>query len=183
MIRGGEPTIAGQNDERRWHVPCCTSLMLIIERPGNRFARFHLHGPIGAWSYAFARSSPIIQCASFGLEIGIVLSGERRIETRERGAVYYERGHISAVGIGQLYTSEYSPTVTPGREVGFLVRLDRMGGEGSPGQLLASPQGDVTDPRMVDLVEWAGRCGRPRRGHTSAKARRPDSIEIALEAD
>ena len=127
-----------------------TSLVL----PSNLLARYRFTAALWGWSYAFERPSPVIDTQSFGLEIGVMLSGARSCVTAH-GPATYERGRLSVFDLGEHYVTQYDPRLDArGREVGFLVRTDRIASWTSPERYLRFPPRDeITDARLVDLAE------------------------------
>lgn len=124
------------------------------EGHANRLERFRLSGALWGWSYAFARPSPVVSFPTFGLEIGIALSGERFTESPTRGAVRYGRGRVSTFDLGEHYKTRYVPNGSQGREIGFLLRTDRIQGWTSSDRFLRFPcRTDFADGRLVDLAE------------------------------
>jgi AraC-like DNA-binding protein len=117
----------------------------------NLLRRFRLSKAHFTWSYAFESPSPIVDCQSFGIEIGVVLAGARTFTTPHRGVTRYERGLISIFNLGDQYATRYEPNEDDrGREVGFVVRLDRLDTE----HVLSFPDdGDArTDSRLIDVA-------------------------------
>lgn len=118
----------------------------------NHFRRIRLGQALFAWSYSFERLSPVLEFQSFGLEIGMTLSGARCFESRHRGEERYERGQISVFNLGEQYSTHYEPDpLGAGREVGLLIRGDHPAASGDhivgfPRRLEA-----LTDQNMLSL--------------------------------
>lgn len=125
------------------------------ERRTNHFERLRLTRSVWGWSYAFERPSPAATSQAFGLEIGVVLSGTRIVETPHRGSSRYERGRISVFGLGEPYSTRWVPyDEVPGREIGLFVRTDALERWTSTERVVRFPgRGDLEDGRLVELAE------------------------------
>ncbi len=127
-----------------------------------------------AWSYTFARPSPTVPWLALGVEIGIVLAGERRI-VRPNGEDHrHVRGTISLCDIGERYVTRFEPRGDVGREIGFVLRLDRDETWKARDAVVRFTLRSASDPRLVELAEAVARAadrGEPMPGDAAPEVR------------
>jgi AraC-like DNA-binding protein len=119
----------------------------------NLLERFRLSGAIWGWSYVFPRPSPIVPCPSMGIEIGVILEGERAITFEDGREARFTTNTISIFNLGERYTTSFEPMNGRGREIGFVARLDRVAGWLGENVNVTIPNaGAISDPRLIDLA-------------------------------
>jgi AraC-like DNA-binding protein len=94
----------------------------------NVLERFAVGPSLFGWSYSFSRPSPLLPWITLGIEIGVMLRGERlmvRADPERASELRYGRDKISVVGLGERYVTRFEPRGGPGREVGFVLRPDK----------------------------------------------------------
>jgi AraC-like DNA-binding protein len=120
----------------------------------NRLERFRLNRALWGWSYSFPRPSPIVPCPAIGLEIGVTLAGERSCTTALGGTARFGGGEISTFNLGERYSTYYEPNGRNGREVGLVVRIERVEGWTLPSAVVALPTTErIVDRRLVELCQ------------------------------
>lgn len=118
----------------------------------NRLERHRWTRVLWGWSYSFEHRSPALSCQAMGLEIGITLAGTRTIETTDRGTQRFTRHTISTFNLGEPYTTYYEPHGDRGREIGFLVRSERIDEWTAPGSVLFFPRrNELLDVRLFEV--------------------------------
>ncbi len=94
-------------------------------RPTNRLDRFRIADGLFGWDTRFPRQTCDVPCQAIGLEIGVLLAGERHC-MRPTGLVRFTPEDVSVFEIGDRYTTRYRPVLErPGRELGVVLRLDK----------------------------------------------------------
>lgn len=100
---------------------------MLPHRPNTRFTAASIERHLLVWSYSFDTASPVIPLIPLGIEIGVVLRGERIFTWDDGRSTTYGPGSLSVVDLGQPYFTGFTPAENDsGREVGFHVRVDRM---------------------------------------------------------
>jgi AraC-like DNA-binding protein len=120
---------------------------------GNRLDRLKIAPATLGWSYSFARPSPTIPWIALGVEIGVVLSGERRLVRPSGEDHHHIRGTISIANFGERYMMRFDPRGELGREVGFVLRLDRDESWTARDAIVVFQQHILHDPRLFELAE------------------------------
>lgn len=124
------------------------------DHPTNQLARYRCTDALWGWSYVFERPSPVVRCQAIGLEIGVTLRGSRSFETRHRGRMQTAPGRVSVFDVGELYATRYIPSGGSGREIGFVVRVDKLVGWTAPDErLVFTTRPTQGDARLVELAE------------------------------
>jgi len=94
-----------------------------------------------------------------GIEIGVVLEGERGCTFEGSRTARYTAGSIAVFNIGERYATSYEPAYGRGREVGFVVRAERVTGWLPEGSAIAIPNPHaIFDPRLVELARELGQA-------------------------
>jgi AraC-like DNA-binding protein len=124
---------------------------------GNCLDRLRISPTIFGWSYTFARPSPTIPWLALGVEIGVVLAGERRIARPGGADERLVRGTISIANIGERYVTQFEPRGDAGREIGFVIRLDRDEAWKARDAIVVFEPRIVVDARLLELAEAVAR--------------------------
>lgn len=118
----------------------------------NVLERTRLSAGVFAWSYTFPRPSPQVSFLSLGLEVGVVLEGERWRSSELRGTLRYRRGMVSVSNPGDFSSTRYTPDERgAGREIGFAVPLDHCSAGAPEGHLFSFPTPVVVDRSLSEL--------------------------------
>jgi AraC-like DNA-binding protein len=139
----------------------------------NRLQRTRLDGCLFAWSYSFPSPSPVVPLLALGIEIGVVLRGERSLEWADGTKSTIVPGAISVVDLGDAYTTRFiPPQVGAGREIGFVLRLDRDESWRDRDAIPTFPRrAPIVDRDLRDLAEECARGFDDRRIDADAVAR------------
>lgn len=120
---------------------------------GNRLDRLKIGPTTFGWSYTFARTSPTIPWLALGVEIGVVLSGERRIIRPSGEDHRHTLGSVSLCDMGERYVTRFEPQgISVGREIGFVLRLDRDEAWTARDAIVTFRPRVVADARLVELA-------------------------------
>ncbi|MCA9589709.1 MAG: AraC family transcriptional regulator [Myxococcales bacterium] len=145
----------------------------------NRFRRYHLGRSLFVWSYELGRESHLPRCPSFGLEIGITISGTRTFDSAAYGPERFESGRVSVFGLDEPYALHYAPGAEGrGHEIGIVVRGDRLSSWLPHKDRVRFVRRDEarTDPRMRALGCRLASC-IARRQHPAALG---DAVAVEL---
>lgn len=126
----------------------------------NRLERTRLDRGLFAWSYAFPAPSPAVPLLAIGIEIGIVLHGERSFAFADGGRATYGAGEISIMDLGEGYTTHFAPPpLGRGREIGFVLRVDREQEWLDRGAVPTFPRRSrIADLRLVEVAHDVARA-------------------------
>lgn len=96
-----------------------------ISLPTNRLERFRIVDGLYGWDHDFPQATCDVPCQSIGLEIGVLLRGERHC-VRADGSLTFTPDAVSVFQLGDRYTTRYEPPAgARGREIGVVLRVDK----------------------------------------------------------
>jgi AraC-like DNA-binding protein len=131
-----------------------------ISLPTNRLDRFKIADGLYGWDHDFPRETCEVPCQSIGLEIGVVLRGERHC-VRAGGSTRFTPDAISVFELGDRYTTRYEPPADGrGREVGVVLRVDKHPQLKSGEVAVRFPEPTIVDVRLMDLFAQMARAIR-----------------------
>jgi AraC-like DNA-binding protein len=123
----------------------------------NSVRRFPLDASLLAWSCTFPRTSFSVPWLSLGVEIAVVLAGEREIARRDVSRTCRE-GTILTIDFGERYTTRYvGRGEDGGREIGFVLRADRDPALREAGSAIEFAGETADDPAFVELAAEVAR--------------------------
>jgi AraC-like DNA-binding protein len=130
-----------------------------------RLIRLSATARIDVWSYELSRPSPSVSFVPLGIEIGVVLAGERwRASSDGADAVRLPRGTVSMANLGVPYQTRYLTANGQAREIGLTVRVGETPARSEDERLLFFPSPVAVDRALVGLAEhiaYAMRVGGP----------------------
>ena len=134
-----------------------------ISLPTNRLDRFKVADGLYGWDHDFPQETCEVPCQSLGLEIGLVLRGERHC-VRSDGALRLGPEALSVFELGERYTTRYEPprdgALSRGRELGVVIRVDKHPQLKSAEVVVRFPSRIIVDLRLMEMFAAMGRLLR-----------------------
>lgn len=124
----------------------------------NTIRRFPLQPSLLAWSCTFPRTSFAVPWITLGVEIAVLLAGERDL-TRRGSSRALRAGGVVAIEAGERYTTRYvARDGVPARELGFVLRVDQDAALREADVSIELPTEPVQDPAFVAFATEIARA-------------------------